>query len=262
MLYGAIIGDIVGSRFERNKTYTKDFELFTFDCKFTDDSVLTCAVYEATRNIIKQKLSDVDAVNEYVRQMQKWGRNHIGAGFGASFRQWIALDNPQPYGSFGNGSAMRVSPIGWMFNSLEEVEHYATLSAIVSHNHPEGIKGAIATAGAIFLARQGKTKAEVLDYIASLGYTYENCEYYIFLNQFDVSCQGTIPRVMAILNESNSFTDVIRTAISIGGDTDTNACIAGSIAEALYGIPEEMKQDCDKYFDTLVREIVKEANGG
>jgi len=225
-MLGAIAGDIIGSVYERSPIKTKDFPLFDPDCRFTDDSVLTVAVAESI-------LTD----SSYAESIQKMGRNYPDAGYGSSFVRWLHSDDPQPYKSWGNGSAMRVSPVGFAFDKEEEVLFQARKSAEISHDHREGIRGAQATALAVFLARTVYSREEIRKRIM------ERFEY--DLNRtvddirpsyaFDISCQGTVPEAIIAFLDSQSYEDAIRNAVSLGGDSDTLACITGGIAEAFYG---------------------------
>lgn len=257
MLYGAVIGDIAGSRFERgHNPKKKNFEFFHYSDRFTDDTVMSIAIHEATQEIVKTKCDEDTAKELYIQSMQKWGRLYPNVGYGSSFAAWIYSQNPEPYGSWGNGSSMRVSSIGNSFESLRETEYYAKLSAEVTHNHPEGIRGAKAVAGAIYLARTTHSKKKIRDYIKDLGY---DLKYNLFVRhkyKFDVSCQGTIPVAIESFLESHSFEDAIRNAISMGGDSDTIGAITGSIAEAFYGVPEEFKHECHKYLDDDILNII------
>ncbi|MDR1160455.1 MAG: ADP-ribosylglycohydrolase family protein [Syntrophomonadaceae bacterium] len=235
-MIGAIIGDIVGSVYEWNNIKTKDFPLFREDCFFTDDTIMTVAVAEG---VMKGGKAD-----DFIDAMKKYGRRYPDSGYGTRFRFWLFSDDRVPYNSFGNGSAMRVSPVAWRARTLDEAEKYAEISAAVTHNHPEGIKGARATAAAIFLARTGKTKAEIKEYIEreyryDLSRTLDEVRpgYY-----FDESCQGTVPEAIIAFLESTDFEDGIRNAVSLGGDSDTLAAITGSIGEAAYGIPENIRK--------------------
>ncbi len=224
-MLGAIIGDVIGSRFEGRYKKSIDFTLFNDKSIFTDDSVLTVACADCLLNN-----------KTYVNAFQKYGRKYPNAGYGANFYEWIFSDNPQPYNSWGNGSAMRVSPVAYAFNDLEEVLEEAKKSAEVTHNHPEGIKGAQAIATSVYLARNKKTKSELKDYIqAKFGYDLERKLDDIRPKyRFDVSCQGSVPEAIIAFLESTDFESSIRLAISIGGDSDTIAAMAGSIAEAFY----------------------------
>jgi ADP-ribosylglycohydrolase len=232
LIIGAIAGDIIGSVYEWNNIKTVDFDLFCDASTFTDDSVLTTATMYA---IINQK--------DYAEAYQLFGRNYSDKGYGGHFRSWIRSKNPKPYNSWGNGSAMRVSPVGWYGNTLDEVMAEAQKSAEVTHNHPEGIKGAQAAASAIFMARTGSTKDEIKKFITdTFGYNLERKIDDIRPHyEFDVSCQGSVPEAIIAFLESTDFENAIRLAISIGGDSDTIACITGGIAEAFYNeVPENI----------------------
>ena len=231
-MLGAIVGDIVGSIYEWRNIKTKDFPLFGKRCRFTDDTVMTMAVAEGLLNGGKS--------NDYIAAMKRLGKIYPNAGYGGYFRKWLFTNDTEPYNSWGNGSAMRVSPTGWFFGTLEETEAAAKISAAVTHNHPEGIKGAQATAAAIFLARNGKSKAEIKAHIEE-KYGYDLSRTLDDIRpgyKFDVSCMGTVPEAIIAFLESTDFEDAIRNAISLGGDSDTLAAITGSIAEAEYGVPK------------------------
>jgi len=225
-MIGAIAGDIIGSVYERRPIKTKEFPLFSPDCTFTDDTVLTVAVAEA-----------ILTGESYVKTIREIGQRYPNAGYGATFIRWLYSAKPLPYNSWGNGSAMRVSPVGYAFHTLEEVLQEAEASAAITHNHPEGIKGAQAVALAIFLARKGKTKEEIKKEITNrFGYDLERTVESIRPNyRFDISCQGTVPEAIIAFLDSISWEDAVRNAISLGGDSDTLACITGAIAEAFYG---------------------------
>ncbi|SEF73733.1 ADP-ribosylglycohydrolase [Caloramator fervidus] len=240
-MLGAIIGDIVGSRFEFQNRKIKDFELFNQYSRFTDDTVLTIATMDA---LLSNKPFNV--------AYKEWFRRYPDAGYGERFISWGLSDGFEPYNSFGNGSAMRVSPIGFYYNTEEEVLKMAEESAKVTHNHPEGIKGAQATALAIFLARKGATKKEIKEEIEKRFNYYldEPLDSIRTWYRFDVSCQGSVPQAIRAFLESEDFEDAIRNAISIGGDSDTIACITGGIAEAYYGsISEDLKMEAYKRLD-------------
>ncbi len=244
-MYGAILGDMIGAPYEFDKGgKTKDFPLFSKGSQFTDDTVMTIAVAEALLDTMGQPDEVVkDAV---VRSMQKWGNKYPHTGYGGRFRGWLRSHNPKPYGSYGNGSAMRVSAAGWIANDLETTRKIARWTAEVTHNHPEGIKGAEAIASAIFLARSFKTKDEIKDYIIrEFGYDLSRtCDKIRPHYKFDVSCQGSVPEAIIAFLEGTDFEDVIRNAVSLGGDSDTIAAMAGSIAEAFYGVPDELADEC------------------
>lgn len=236
-MYGAIIGDIVGSRHEFNSIKSKDFLFVSRNCTFTDDTVMTVAVARAllqTKSAIRH--GDLDPLKTaLVAEMQSLGREYPGAGYGGNFDRWIWSDNPQPYNSYGNGSAMRVSPCGIFASSLEEALALAKASAEVTHNHPEGIKGAQATAAAIYLAKSGHSKEDIGAYVWEHFYDYPGSVEEIRPDySFDVSCQGSVPESIVCFLESNDYEDAVRNAVSLGGDADTQGAIAGSIAWAYY----------------------------
>lgn len=245
-MYGAILGDIIGSPYEFDQgDKTKDFPLFSAESTYTDDSVMTLAVADAFLSL-PPNADDVDVRRQLIQSMRRFGRAFPHAGYGGMFRRWLRSRFPEPYGSYGNGSAMRVSSAAWLFDDLETVRRMARLSAEVTHNHPEGIKGAEATACAIFFARTGYTKEEIKDYIQTL-FDYDlsrTCDEIRPTYHHLESCQETVPEAITAFLEGESFEDVIRTAVSLGGDCDTLTCIAGSIAEGFYGVPEDLKQQC------------------
>lgn len=248
-MLGAFAGDIIGSIYEGYNIKRKDFELFTDMNRFTDDSVMTAAIAEACCSYEK-KGSKRDFKKDCINNMKKYGLSHINAGYGGTFIKWLLSKSTSPYNSFGNGSAMRVSPVGWTAKSLDEAEELAKISAEVTHNHPYGIAGAQAVAAAIFLLRNGSSKEEVRDYIKSKYYDLDfTIDEIRDSYEFDVTCQGSVPQAIVSFLDANSFEDTIRNAISIGGDSDTIAAIAGSIAEAYYGVPEEIKRQVVSYLD-------------
>lgn len=258
-MYGAILGDIIGSPYEFDQGYkTKDFPLFSRNSKFTDDSVMTLAVADAFLSL-PPEASEVEIRRFLVRSMQTYGRKYPYAGYGGMFRRWLKGPNPQPYGSYGNGSAMRVSSAAWLFGDLETVRYMARLSAEVTHNHPEGIKGAEATSSAIYLARTGSTKAEIKAYIeANFHYDLSRtCDEIRPAYRHVESCQKTVPEAITAFLEGESFEDVIRTAVSLGGDCDTLTAIAGSIAEGFYGVPEELKKQCRERLPEDLRKVLR-----
>ena len=258
-MYGAILGDIIGSPYEFDRSgKTKNFPLFSPESRFTDDTVMTVAVADAFLSF-PAGASDEAIRQQLIRSMQRFGRLHPGIGYGAKFFHWLMTDNPQPYGSWGNGSAMRVSSAGWLFNDLDTVLNMARLSAEVSHDHPEAIKGAQATAAAVFLARTGNSKDSIKEYIEStFGYDLSRiCDEIRPGYRHDVSCRGTVPEAITAFLEGTGFEDVIRTAVSLGGDCDTLTCIAGSMAEAFYGVPDELKQACWQYLSADLAEVLQ-----
>lgn len=257
-MYGALLGDIIGSPYEFDMgNKCKEFPLFSKNSTFTDDSVMTIAVANAFLDA--QPNADIEWIRRrLISSMKQYGRMFPRAGYGGMFRRWLQCDDPQPYGSFGNGSAMRVSSVAWLYNDLETVRSMARLSAEVSHNHPEGIKGAEATATAIFMARTGSTKAEIKAYIEdSFHYDLRRSCDEIRPNYHHVeTCQETVPEAITAFLEGESFVGVIRTAVSLGGDCDTLTCIAGAIAEGYYGVDEELKQECRKRLPKELLEIL------
>ena len=244
-MYGAILGDIIGSPYEFDRgRKTKDFPLFSKGSYYTDDSIMTLAVADAFLQASASDLEE-DLKARLVERLQHFGNLYPYAGYGCRFIGWLSAKNPQPYNSYGNGSAMRVSSVGWLFDDLPTVLHMARLSAEVTHNHPEGIKGAQATAAAIFLSRTGHSKEEIKAYIES-GFGYDlsrSCDDIRPTYRHVESCQETVPEAITAFLEGTDFEDVIRTAVSLGGDCDTLTCIAGSIAEAFYGVPEALKKE-------------------
>ena len=255
-MLGAIIGDIVGSRFEFNNHKSKDFELFAKGCSVTDDSIMTLAVAKA----ILSCDGNWERLGENaVKYMQMVGRKYPGCGFGGMFRKWVFDDNPEPYNSFGNGAAMRVSPCGFIAQSEDEAKLLARKVTEVTHNHPEGLKGAEAAAVAVFLARNGTAKHEIKESIEkdyyALDFTLDGIRKSY---KFNETCQGTVPQAIAAFLESASFEDAIRNAVSIGGDSDTLAAITGGIAEACYGIPTDLKNKALTYLDHRLRDIYTE----
>jgi ADP-ribosylglycohydrolase len=244
-MYGAILGDMIGSPYEFDRSpKTKELPMFKEDSCFTDDTVMTVAVAEALTNSVGG--TDDEIKSALVGSMQKWGRHYPDAGYGARFYYWLRTNDPRPYGSFGNGSAMRVSSAGWLYPTLSETRRIARLTAMVTHNHPEGIKGAETTASAIYLARNGSSKEEIRDYIVrEFGYDLSRtCDEIRPTYHHVETCQKTVPEAITAFLEGTDFEDVIRTAVSLGGDCDTLTCIAGGMAEAFYGVPEDYKREC------------------
>ena len=234
---------------------TKDFPLFREDSTFTDDSVMTIAVADA----LLSDARDPERIKTLlVYSMKRWGKKLPDVGYGGMFYRWLFTDDSQPYGSFGNGSAMRVASAGWLYDTLEETREKARLTAEVMHNHPEGIKGAESVASVIWLARNGKSKQEIREYvIREFGYDLSRTCDEIRPGYYHVeSCQQTVPEAITAFLEGESFEDVIRTAVSLGGDCDTLTCIAGSMAEAFYGVPEELKEECRKRITPEMKEVL------
>ncbi|MBQ4375134.1 MAG: ADP-ribosylglycohydrolase family protein [Erysipelotrichales bacterium] len=238
-MLGAIFGDIVGSVYEFRNTHDYNFRLLSERSHFTDDSVMTLAV---AKGLMKSKgKEDREVKDALIDAMKELGKRYPDAGYGGMFYHWVLGEDRKPYRSYGNGSAMRASSAGWLYATLEETLHAAKLSAEVTHNHPEGIKGAQATAAAIYLARNGKSKEEIKDYIEKeFGYDLnKSMKDIVSKGHGEEICQVSVPQALVCFLRSESFLDTIRKSVSIGGDSDTIACIAGSIAEAYYGIDEE-----------------------
>jgi ADP-ribosylglycohydrolase len=249
-MIGALAGDIIGSIYEWHNIKTTEFTLFSAGCRFTDDSVLTVALADAI-------LNDCD----YAVKLKEYYRRYPLTGYGSSFASWAESAQSKAYNSWGNGAAMRISPAGWAYPTLEETLIKAKGFTEVTHDHPEGIKGGCATAAAVFLARTGQSKAEIKQYIEStFGYDLDRT-----LDQirpgyaFDISCQGTVPEAIIAFLESEGFEDAIRKAVSLGGDSDTLACITGGISQAFYGgVPEPISTRVLTYLDVPMVEIVNQ----
>jgi ADP-ribosylglycohydrolase len=237
-IIGAIAGDVIGSAYEFNPTREYDFELFTPKSTYTDDTVLTMA------NALWLLEDEQHTHEKLVKIMLDMCWKYPGRGYGGRFAHWIQDNNPQPYNSYGNGSAMRVSPVGYYAKTLEEALELAQISAEVTHNHPEGIKGAQATAAAIFLARQGKTKREISKYVEkTFGYDLSRTLDEIRPDySFNELCQTTVPEAITCFLEGKNYEDVIRLSVSLAGDADTIAAIAGSISAAVDDVPNEITQ--------------------
>ena len=281
-MYGAILGDIVGSIYGKHPIKKKDFQFLSYGCRFTDDTVMTVAVAEALLDSMGK--NEADHKKSLVASMRKWGQKYANAGYGGRFIDWLFNANPCPYNSWGNGSAMRVSSAGWLYDTLEETLEKAKWTAEVTHNHPEGIRGAQAVAAAVYMARNGKTKEEIKAYITNRFYYDLNrtCDGIRPKYQFDVSCQGSVPEAIIAFLEGNDLNDTIRNAVSLGGDSDTLACMAGAIAEAYRGIgfgqvsavrdrvPDDMREVLDRFdeyrdraYKDWVRKVAAgEADGG
>lgn len=270
LMIGAVIGDIIGSRFEFNNHKSMDFQLFHQDCFLTDDSIMTLAagkaIIETNKSMgINQGTKHFNKIYLKVLQentihyMQKLGRNYPNCGYGRHFGNWIFSNHPKPYGSYGNGAAMRVSPVGMISNSKEEVRVLSKIVTGVSHNHKEGLKGAEAISMAIFLAKTGHKKDAIRSYIETNYYKLD-----LTLNDirhtysFNETCQDTVPQALQAFYESDSFESTVRNAISIGGDSDTLAVISASIAEAYYGVPQSILENALGYLDDDLLEIYLE----
>ena len=248
-MLGAVCGDIIGSVYEKNNIKKKTFPLFNENDRFTDDTVMTCAILIASMEYKKNK-----NINKFrdncIKYMRELGRRYINAGYGQTFIYWLLSKDPKPYNSYGNGSAMRVSSVAYVADSLEEAENLAKVSAEVTHSHVEGIKGAQAIAGSIWLLLHNANKREIYEYIELNYYKLSFKIDDIRLSYtFDVSCQGSVHQSIQAFLESNDFEDSIRIAVSLGGDSDTIAAITGSLAEAYYGIPKEIKDKAITYLD-------------
>ena len=251
-MIGAIAGDIIGSVFEFYSVKTTDFPLFSTSSTYTDDTVLTIAVADCILN-----------GKEYAPTLKEYGRNYPNAGYGGMFLRWLGSDTYKPYNSYGNGSAMRVSPAGFAFNSLDQALAEAEKSAAVTHNHPEGIKGAQAVASAIFLARTGKSKNDILEYVeATFEYDLQQKLDDIRPGyRFNETCQGSVPQSIIAFLESDNYEDAIRKSISLGGDSDTMACITGGIAQAYYrDIPDYITRKVRELLDDSLLAVVDEFN--
>jgi ADP-ribosylglycohydrolase len=252
-MIGAIAGDIIGSVYEWHNIKTTDFPLFTPNCRFTDDTVLTVAIADS-----------ILTGTNYVLKLKEYYHLYPNAGYGGSFKSWAESGSAEPYNSWGNGSAMRVSPVGFAFNTIEEVLEQAKKSAEVTHHHPEGIKGAQATASAVFLARTGQSKEEIKKYIEKIF--HYNLDTSLDLIRptysFDVSCQGSVPQAIRAFLESDSYEDAVRKAVSLGGDSDTITCITGGIAQAYYKeipafIAEKVRIILDDRLNKVLDEFIK-----
>ena len=252
------MGDIIGSPYEFDQgDKTKTFPLFSPRSTYTDDTVMTVAVAEAFRGAphdeseIRRRLVDA---------LHKWGQAFPHAGYGGRFGTWLFSEGSEPYGSYGNGSAMRVSPVAWLYDDLSTVRRMARLSAAVTHNHPEGIKGAESTAAVIFLGRTGHSKAEIRAYVErEFGYDLSRtCDEIRPGYRHVESCQQTVPEAITAFLEGTDFEDVIRTAVSLGGDCDTLAAIAGSMAEGFYGVPDDLKTACRRHLPPLLRSALQQ----
>ena len=254
-MIGAIIGDIVGSRFEWHNHRSKEFELFTSKCFATDDSIMTLAIGEA---LMRSQSDWSDLGAQAVRCMQGIGRPYPNCGYGGRFHRWIYSDHPHPYRSYGNGAAMRVSACGFVAGSLDEAKILSKTVTEVTHNHPEGVKGAEATTVAIYMARSGSSMAEIRELIDReyypMNFTLDEIRP---TYRFNETCQGTVPQALMAFFESTCFEDAIRNAISVGGDSDTLAAITGGVAQAYYGVPGELYDQAIEYLDPSLLDILQ-----
>ena len=257
-MYGAILGDIIGSPYEFDQGgKTKVFPLFSEKSQITDDTVMTIAVADALMRVKSKETEEIKST--IINRFKYWGRRYPYAGYGARFAQWLFTDEETPYYSFGNGSAMRVSPVGWLYDTLHETRRMAIITAEVTHNHPEGIKGAEAVASAIFVARKMHDKKAIREMLTDV-YDYDLSRPLDIIRPWyfhNESCQQTVPEAVTAFLEGEDFVDVIRNAVSLGGDTDTVACIAGSIAEAYYGVPENLQRICRAYLPKKMLEVLE-----
>ena len=265
-MYGAILGDIIGSPFEFDRgDKTKEFDLFSKGCGFTDDSVMTIAIGEALLAVGTEATGKEIEV-AVAANMQDWGRRYPHAGYGGRFRCWLSERNPKPYGSYGNGSAMRVSAAGWLYNSIEKTREVARATANVTHNHPEGIKGAVVTAVCIWMARHGKTKEDIFQYVLE-QYPAEKYEYSIAvpldklekIYQWNETCMGSVPAAMRCFYESDSYESFLRNVFRLKCDSDILAAIGGAVAEEYYGWTGFYNEDelLKKYLDANLYNLVK-----
>lgn len=248
-MLGAIIGDIAGSSYEFNNTFNYDFPFFSDDKEFTDDTICTVAVADA---ILRQR--------DYQTSLREWCRKypHPMGAYGNYFLNWIFRPDPHPYNSFGNGSAMRVSPVAWLYDNEQDVLQQAEMSAAVTHNHPEGLKGAVAIAVAIFRMRTAEDKTpEIFDAVAHEFYGENAFSSLPAEGYFDVTCQGCVPLALYLTMQATSFEDAVRRAVSYGGDTDTVGAIVGSLAEARFGIPADISTHAKSYLPADMRQVIQ-----
>lgn len=261
-MLGAIVGDIVGSRFEWDNHRSTEFELFTSENFFTDDSIMSLAIAQALMQVRSQPgkpEADLHRLSQVVTErMQELGRRYPDGDYGARFSGWIHSANPEPYNSYGNGAAMRISPVAWLAQTETELEALVVAVTAVTHNHPAGIAGAQATALAIYLARHGATKSDIADRMSEFYNIDFRLDDIRDTYAFNETCQGTVPQAIVAFLESDSFESAIRLAISIGGDSDTLAAITGSIASAYYGIPEEIATQARSYLDAYLEQVLQD----
>ena len=253
-MIGAIVGDIVGSKYEFNNIKTKDFPLFSNGCRFTDDTVMTLAIFKALDDC-NGDYSNLSS--NAILRMQEYGKMFWNAGYGNKFFLWLISKKPEPYNSFGNGSAMRVCPVAYFAKSIEEVKHLSEQVTKVTHNHIEGLKGAEAAAVAVWLALHKKSKDEIKEYIEQnyypLNFDYDDL---VQNYKYSMTCEGSVPQAIYCFLISKDFEDAIRNCVSIGGDCDTTGAICGAIAGAFYGVPEDIEANALNYLDPKLLEIV------
>ena len=257
-MYGALLGDMIGAPYEFDMgNKTKEFPLCCGESHYTDDSVMTIAVAEALLD--SQFREDSEIRTALVKSMRKWGRKYPHAGYGGRFRDWLRAKNPEPYGSYGNGSAMRVSPAGWLYDTIERTREVARWTAEITHDHPEGVKGAESLAAVIFLARNKYGMDEIREYIVrEFGYDLSRTVDEIRPDYHHVEdCLRTMPEAFECFLESTDYEDCIRNVVSIGGDVDTLGAIAGAAAEAFWGIPKQIVEEGDKFLTNEIREVVR-----
>ena len=260
-MFGAIIGDIVGSPYEFNNIKTKDFPLFGADCDYTDDSIMTAAVAQA---LLRARTEEETFTNLLVEEMRAWGRKYPDpkGAYGGGFAHWLTCEDPKPYNSYGNGAAMRVSPVGLLAITMEECMTLAEASAAVTHNHPEGIKGAKAVAAAVFMARNGAAKEEIREYISENFYPLDkSLDEIRAAYKFDETCQGTVPQAITAFLESRNYEDALRNAVSLGGDSDTIGAITGAIAWSFYWArcwDDPMPADMEKIWEQACQYLPQE----
>lgn len=255
-MIGAIVGDIVGSKYEFHNIKTKEFPLFSEGCHFTDDTVMTIAVYKA----LKECEGDYAKLSQNaIKCMQEYGQMFWNAGYGGNFFLWLTSKEPKPYGSFGNGSAMRVSPVAYFARSIDEVKFLSGEVTKITHNHPEGMKGAEATAVAVWLALNKRTKQEIKEHIEQnyypLDFDYDDLKQNY---KYSVACQNSVPQAIFCFLISNNFEDAIRNVMSIGGDCDTTGAICGAIAGAYYGVPQNIKEQALTFLDEKLLDVIKD----
>ncbi|MBR6332508.1 MAG: ADP-ribosylglycohydrolase family protein [Dehalococcoidales bacterium] len=260
-MFGALIGDIIGSRFETNNIKSKEFDLFTDECHFTDDSVLTLAVAKAVLDVRNGPIPAYpDLLSDYVKKYMRYlGRAFVNAGYGKRFLEWVMDDDKEAYGSIGNGAAMRIGPVGYAFYRSADMTAYVKAATAVTHNTQQAIKGAEAVCRAIAMALREESQEKIREYISLHYYPLnESMEWYRENYVNDLSCDGTVPVALTAFIEAESFEDAIRNAISVGGDSDTIAAITGSVAGAFFAIPQQIKKVAFSYLPPMLLGICEE----